>query len=159
MKNKTVKNETSLVDFSDSAKAIKETAKTLNTQVREVVSEVAEDLRENGSNLADKAMAPVKEAYNKVTERVNLENITKATERANDYTLKTADEIIDGVFENSEKWQGVAEKAINGGFKLASKQQEIVFGAMETLKAQIAKSSKRLKKTIYSNSAKPESKK
>ncbi|MEM6805305.1 MAG: hypothetical protein AAF696_28165 [Bacteroidota bacterium] len=159
MKNKTVKNENNAIDFSDSAKAIRETAKTINTQVREVVSEVTEDLKENGSNLADRAMAPVKEVYNKVTERVNLENITKATERANNYTLKTADEIIDGVFENSEKWQGVAEKAINGGFKLASKQQEIIFGAMETLKDQFAKSSKRLKKTIYNKPAKPVAKK
>ncbi|MEM8889153.1 MAG: hypothetical protein AAGD28_14325 [Bacteroidota bacterium] len=159
MKNKTVKNETSLIDFSDSAKVIRETAKSINTQVREVVSEVAEDLKENGSKLADRTMAPVKEAYNKATEKVNLETFTNATARANDYTLKTAEEIIDGVFENGEKWQGVAEKAINGGFKLASKQQEMVFGAMETIKGQISKSSKRLKKTLYNNSAKAEAKK
>ena len=153
MKNKTVKNETSLIDFSDSAKVIRETAKSINTQVREVVSEVADDLKENGSKIADRTMAPVKEAYNKATEKVNLETITNATERANDYTLKTAEQIIDGVLENGEKWQGVAEKAINGGFKLATKQQEIVFGAMETIKGQIAKSSKRLKKTLYTKSA------
>ncbi|MEL6252035.1 MAG: hypothetical protein AAFR87_08495 [Bacteroidota bacterium] len=159
MENKTVKNETKLIDFSDSAKVIRETAKSINTQVREVVSEVAEDLKENGTKLADRTMAPVKEAYNRATEKVNLETITDATERANDYTLKTAEQIIDGVLENGEKWQGVAEKAINGGFKLATKQQEMVFGAMETIKGQISKSSKRLKKTLYNNSAKAENKK
>lgn len=150
MKNKTVKNETSFVDFSDSAKAIKETAKTINVQVKEVVSEVAEDLKENGSNLANKTIAPVKGVYNKVTERVSRVSIADATEKANNYTLKTAEEMIDGAFSNAERWQGVAAKAINGGFRLASKQQEIVFGAMETIKDQVAKSSKRLKKTLYS---------
>lgn len=156
MANKTVNKETNLVDFSGSAEVIKKTAKSINTQVREVATEVSEELRENGSNLAEKAMAPIKEAYSKVTETVNLENIAEATKNANDYTIKTAEEIIDGVIENSAKWQDVAEKAINGGLKIAAKQQEMVFGTMETVKDQFTTSTKRLKNLVYSKPEKVE---
>ncbi len=153
MANKTVKKENGKFDFSDSAKAIRKTAKSINAQVKEVVSEIAEDLKENGTHLSNRTMAPVKKAYNKVSERVNLENLTKATKDVNDYTLKTAEEIIDGVMVSSEKWQGVAEKALKGGLKLAAKQQEMMFGTLETVKGQLANSSKRLKKLLYNKRA------
>lgn len=147
------------MDFSDSTEVIRKTAKSIDTQMREVVSEIAGDLKENGSNLANRAMAPVREAYTKVTDTINLENLTEATKTANDYTLKTTEEIIDGVMVNSEKWQGVAEKAIKGGLKMAAKQQDMVFGTVETLKGQLANSSKRLKKLIYNKPARTSVKK
>lgn len=152
MANKTANNT---FDFSDSTTAIRKTAKTINTQVQSTVSEIAEDLKENGNILADKAMEPVKKAYDKVSEQINWEylDVVKVTKKANTYVLDTAEEVVDGVLENSEKWQGVAEKAIKGGLKLAAKQQEMVFDTMDTLKGQLAKSSKRLQK-LLSNKAK-----
>ena len=152
MENNTVNKENNLVDFSGSEEAIKNTAKSMDTQMKEVVSEVSEELKENGTNLANKAMAPIKEAYSKVTEAINMENIAEATKNANDYTIKTAEEIIDSVIENSGKWQGVADKAINGGLKIAAKQQDMVFGTLETVKDQLTTSSKRLKNLVYSQS-------
>ena len=152
MANKIKKSASGMLDFSNSTNIIKKTAKSINAQVQEVVSEVAEDLKENGVTVADKAIAPVKKAYNKVTDNINWEylDLAKATKSVNDYALNTAEEIVDGVVVNGEKWQGVAEKAINGGLKMAAKQQETVFDTMETVKGQLATGSKRLQKLLSS---------
>ena len=152
MANKKVKKETRKFDFSDSANAIKKTAQTINSQVKEAAAEIAEDLKDNGAQLRTTAMAPVKKAYNKVTDKVNLNNLTKAAKSANDYTVKTAEEIVDGVMVNGEKWQGVAEKAVKGGLKLAAKQQEMMFGTLETVMGQLSQSSKRFKKLFAGKS-------
>lgn len=142
-------------DFSDSVKAIKDTAKTVNTQVKEVAEEVVEDLRENGAQLRTMAITPVKEAYNKaynvVTETVTLEKLTKATKEVNAYTLKTAEEIVDGALVNGEKWQGIATKAVKGGLKLAAKQQDIVFSTLETAKGQLSETVVRFRKLFSNN--------
>ena len=149
------KQDNSTFDFSDSTTAIRKTAKSINTQVQATVSEIADDLKENGAILADKAMEPVKKAYDKVSDRINWEylDVAKMTKKANTFVLDTAEEIVDGVAENGAKWQGVAEKAINGGLKMAAKQQDMMFDTMETVKGQLAKSSKRFQK-LLSNKAK-----
>ncbi len=152
---KTVKKAKNKFDFSDSVKAIKNTAKTVNKGVKETAEEVSEDLRENGGQLREVAVATVKKAYNKaydtVTETVTVENITQAAKAANEYTLKTADGLVDGAIANSEKWQGVATKAVKGSLKLAAKQQDIVFDTLETVKGQFADSAKRFKKLFSNN--------
>ncbi|NRB46157.1 MAG: hypothetical protein HRU41_00680 [Saprospiraceae bacterium] len=155
MANKKVNPKNEKFDFSDSVKAIREAAKTVNTQVREMTSEIVEDLKENGEQLRDRATAPVKEAYdkayNRVTETVNREKIAKAAKDVNEYALKTATEVVDGAIENSEKWQGVATKAVKGGLKLAAKQQDIVFNTLETVKGQLSESASRFKKLFSNN--------
>lgn len=155
MANKKANPKNEKFDFSDSVKAIRETADTVNNQVRQLTSEIVEDLKENGEQLRDRATAPVKKvyekAYNRVTETVNRESITKAAKNANDYALKTATEVVDGAIENSEKWQGVATKAVKGGLKLAAKQQEIVFNTLETVKGQLSESATRFKKLFSNN--------
>lgn len=152
---KSTEEITNKFDFSDSIKAIRNTAKTVNTQVKEVAEEVMEDLLDNGEQLRDMTVAPIKgfygKAFNKVTETVNLENITKTTKTINNYTLKTAEELVDGVIENGEKWQGVATKAVKGSLKLAAKQQEIVFNTLETVKGQLSESAIRLRKLFSNN--------
>lgn len=149
------KAKNSMFDFSDSTTAIRKTAKSINTQVQATVTEIAEDLKENSAVLADKAMEPVKKAYDKVSDQINWEylDVAKVTKKANTAVFNTAEEVVDGVLESSEKWQGVAEKAIKGGLKIAAKQQDMVFDTMEVLKGQLAKSSKRLQK-LLSNKAK-----
>ncbi|MEL6628683.1 MAG: hypothetical protein AAFQ92_24395 [Bacteroidota bacterium] len=151
MAKKTVKTANQKADFSDSTKAIKKSAKTINTQIQEVVGEVAEDLKDNATLVTKRAMAPVEKAYEKLNDRINWEylDLAKATKSVNDFTLKTAEGLVDGVAENGAKWQGVAEKAIKGGLKLTAKQQDIMFDTLETVKGQINKGSKRLKNLIY----------
>lgn len=151
---KATPNKNNKFDFSDSVKAIKETAKTVNSQVKEVAEEVVEDLRENGEQLKNMTVTPVKEMYNKaygiVSEKVNLENITKVTKEVNAYTLKTTEELVDGALANGEKLQGIATKAVKGGLKLAAKQQDIVFNTLETAKEQLTQSAIRFRK-LFSN--------
>ncbi|MEO0727233.1 MAG: hypothetical protein AAFZ63_21990 [Bacteroidota bacterium] len=154
MANKAKKNDKTRFDFSDSTTAIRKTAKSINAQVQETASEIAEDLKENGTQLADMAMEPVKKAYDKVADQINWEylDLAKATKKANNFVFDTTEEIVDGVLENGPKWQGVAEKAINGGLKLAAKQQDMMFDTLETVKGQFVKSSKRFRK-LLSNKA------
>ena len=142
-------------DFTDSVKAIKDTAKTVNTQVKEVAEEVAEDLRENREHLKDIAVNPLKKVYDKVSqnvaETVTMENLTKTTKSVNSYALKTAEEVVDGVFENGEKWHNIASKAVKGSLKLAAKQQTIMFDTLETVKGQLSQSVSRFKKLFSDN--------
>ena len=177
---KAVNKKTTKFDFSDSIKAIKGTAKTLNTQLKDVAVEVTDDLKVNGKQLKEvavEAVNPLMDVYEKastkvvemttdmtdrvmdmtgkvtdrVTETVNVENITKATKDVNAYTLKTADELVDGAIKNGEKWQGVANKAVKGSLKLAAKQQDIMFDNLETIKGQLTNTATRLKKLISNN--------
>ena len=156
MANKTVKKASgNKIDFSDSINAIKKTAKTVNTQVKEVADEVMEDLKENGTQLKEMTIDPVMEAYgkayDKVTETVNMDNLAKAAKNANNYALNTTEEIIDAAMTNGEKWQNVAAKAVKGSLKLASKQQEIIFDTLETVKGQLSQSAVRLRKLFSHN--------
>jgi len=147
---KSAKKANNKFDFSDSVKAIKQSAKTVNNKVKDVTEEVTEDIMENGTQLKEMAVATVKEAYNKayetVSETVTVDNITKATKNINDYTLKTAEEIVEGVIENGQKLQGITNKAVKGGLKLAAKQQDIIFDTLETVKGQFNDSAARFKK-------------
>ena len=153
---KTTKNT---FDFSDSINAFRDTAKTFNNQMKTTSDEVMEDLRENGNQLRSVAINRAKETYNKayqsvadvaesVTDKINVKTITKTTKEINDYTLNTAQELVDGAVVNGEKWQGVAQKAVKGGLKLAAKQQDIVFDTLESLKDQLSQSTKRFKKLV-----------
>lgn len=152
---KTAKKVTNKFDFSDSVKAIKTSAKNMNKEVKEVTEEVVEDLKENGGQLREVAVATVKKAYNNaydtVAETVSMKNIAKTTKSVNAYTLKTAEELVDGAIVNGEKWQGVATKAVKGSLKLAAKQQDIVFDTLETMKGQFAHTAKRFKKLVSNN--------
>ena len=152
---KTTAQADNKIDFSDSIKAITETAKNVNLQMREVAEEVAADLRDNGEQLREMAVAPVKEAYEKayeaVSEVADIDKLSNATKSANDYTLKTAEELVNGLAANGEKWQKVATKAVEGSLKLAAKQQDIVFGTLETVKGQMAQSVARFRKLFSNN--------
>jgi len=142
-------------DFSDSIDAIKKTAKTVNAQVKDVAEEMTEDIKDNGEQLKEVAVATVKKAYNKaydtITETVTIEKITKTTKNVNDYTLKTAEGLVDGAITHGGKWQGVANKAVKGSLKLAAKQQDIMFDTLETVKGQLTESAIRLKKLFSNN--------
>jgi hypothetical protein len=157
--NKSTKKVSNKFDFSDSIKAVKGTAKTVNNQVKDAAGEVIEDIRENGVQLREVAVSRAKNTYKKayksvtevtetVAENVSVNKIAEATKKVNQYTLKTAEELVEGAATNGEKWQGVAHKAVKGGLKLAAKQQDIVFDTLETIKGQFAHTAKRFKKLV-----------
>ena len=74
-----------------------------------------------------------------------LSAITEVVENVNNFVLETADDVVDATVKSAEQWQEVTAKAIKGGFKLADKQQDIVFTTLEKLKGQLTKSGKRFK--------------
>ncbi|MEM8908026.1 MAG: hypothetical protein AAGD05_09295 [Bacteroidota bacterium] len=139
------------VNFTESFNKIKDTAISVNSQVLDTAADVIDDLKVNGEQLRDVAVKNVKETINKVTETINMENVKETAKNINDYTLKTADEIVEGAIENGEKWQGIASKAVKGGLKLAAKQQDMMFTTLETVKDQMANSALRFKKLLKSN--------
>ena len=70
MANKTVKKDTKAeFDFSNSYKAIKNTVNTVNSQLKEVASDVREDLKENGAQLRERTIDPMMEVYDKAQRR------------------------------------------------------------------------------------------
>lgn len=62
-----------------------------------------------------------------------------------DATYKTTKSIAEGTITRGEQWTKVAEKAVDGGFKLATNQQKLVFDTLETVKADVMKNKDRIK--------------
>ena len=70
----------------------------------------------------------------------------KMIKNTNDFALTTTEGFVTESLNVVEQWQNVTKKAINGGFKLSSGQQDLMFEALETVKGQITHSKKRVKK-------------
>jgi len=80
-----------------------------------------------------------------------IETAKATAKNVNAYSLKTADEAIDGALKNGERWQKIATKAVNGGLKLAEKNQEMVFSTLEEVKGQLVVSAKRMRQLFSRN--------
>jgi len=72
-----------------------------------------------------------------------LKDVRNTVKSVNKFILDTTEEVLDATLERTEDWQLVGEKAIQGGIKVAAKQQDLVFDALEALKKQIKKGKKR----------------
>ena len=94
-----------------------------------------------------------KTSENNVTDRINkrMDQVREAAKNANDFVYKTSEEILEGTIDRSAEWQGVTEKAIKGGLKLAAKQQDIVFDSLEMVKDQFNYGRKRFKSLFGMN--------
>ncbi len=76
-----------------------------------------------------------------------LMNTTKNNvKNVNSIALQSTEELINESLTIAEQWQKVSTKAITSGFKLASNQQDIVFDALDTFKAQLMQGKKRFTK-------------
>lgn len=83
-----------------------------------------------------------KKVNNKYT--FSMKAIRNSVKSFNKFMLDTTEEVIDESLVRIEDWQAVGQKAIQGGIKVAAKQQDLVFDALETAKKQIVKSKKRV---------------
>lgn len=142
---KKVNNTINNVDFSESFSKIKNTAFSVNNQVLETVGEVVDDIMVKGENFRYAATTKVKEVIENIDVNAGVKKVKKTAAAVNEYTLDTAEEIVEGVVKNSGEWQGIAEKAVNGGLKLAAKQQDIMFSTLETVKEQLVESGSRFR--------------
>ena len=91
----------------------------------------------------------------KVNERFNFENtierVKTTTSDVNNFALEATEDLVNEAIVRTEQWQNVATKAIDGCLKLASKQQDIVFDTLESLKGQFAHSRKRFSSLFSKN--------
>jgi len=146
------------VDFSDSYEQVTKTAKVLNKEVRHAFNEIASDLVENGKIIGKATVKEATKLTTKLNKAVSVKNIKKTTNNIkqasvefNDYTLTTAEDIVDGALATGEKWQAVTSKAIKGSLKLAAKQQNIMFDTLEAVKGQFSNNVDRVKKFFSKN--------
>lgn len=79
----------------------------------------------------------------KSNKRFSLKNLRNSVKSINKFILDTTEEVLDETLDRAEDWQLVGEKAIKGGIKIAAKQQDLVFDALETVKKQVTQGKKR----------------
>lgn len=108
---------------------IKESVKSVNEEVSKTTSEIFEDVK------------------GKMKTTMNFD-LKKTVKEVNDFTLETAETIVEGAIVNGEKWQDLTHKAIKGSLKIAENQQNMVFDALEEVKNQMNKSKSRIKKLV-----------
>ena len=139
------------INTKNSINKIKATAEKVNNQIQEAASEIFEDVKASGKEMQANAAKMAKEAIENidVTERVAA--VKKAVKNANNYTLETAEEMVDGMIVNGEKWQNVAAKAVKSGLKLAERQQEMMFSTLEAVKGQLGNGALRLRNIFKNN--------
>jgi len=83
-----------------------------------------------------------KKANNKYT--FTLKGIRNSVKNINKFFLDTTEDVLEETIERAEDWQMVGQKAINSGIKIAAKQQDLMFDALEVAKKQIIKSKNRV---------------
>ncbi len=143
------------VEMNETFNKVKDTAVKVNTQVLEAATEVMDDMRENGKYWVETATQKVKDTVNDfdmadvATATVNTAKETAKT--ANKVALDSAEDLVDVAFENGKKLQSITAKAIDGGFKIAAKQQDIVFTTLETVKGQFTKNASRFRDLFKAN--------
>jgi len=139
------------VDFDDSVKTIKTTADNVNVELKNVATEVIDVVLASGKQVAATATKAVKDTVELIDVEAGIETAKATAKNVNAYSLKTADEAIDGALKNGERWQKIATKAVNGGLKLAEKNQEMVFSTLEEVKGQLVVSAKRMRQLFSRN--------
>lgn len=88
-------------------------------------------------------------ANNKTNKTAKTTFVEAAKERIvmfNKFVIDTTEEVVDMGIKRTAEWQGVAEKAIQGGLKVSAKQQDLVFDALESVKGQVVNGKKHMTK-------------
>ena len=143
------------VEMAETFNKVKDTTVKVNTQVLETATEVMDDMRENGKYWVETATQKVKTTVNDFdmadVATATLNTAKETAKVANKVALESAEDIVDVAFENGKKLQSITAKAIDGGFKIAAKQQDIVFTTLETVKGQFIKNASRFRGLFKSN--------
>ena len=158
MAKKSVKkasNKVTKVEMTETFNKVKNTAVKVNTQVIETATDVMDDMKENGKYWVETASKKVKDTVNNF-DVAELATATVKTAKAtakttNKVALESADDLVDVALDNGKKLQNLTAKAIDGGFKIAAKQQDIVFTTLETVKGQLTKNASRLRDLFKAN--------
>lgn len=141
-KNKTAPK----AELNDSLEQVKDSAAKASKQLTETATKVVKDIYNNGEKWVEETSQNVKETVSKVNFDNGYNAVKDIAAKANKYAAQTAEELVDGAIKSGEQWTNITSKAIKGGLKLASKQQDIVFTTLENVKEQLVASTKRTKK-------------
>ena len=148
---KTVKEAGKKIDINNSIEMIRKTTISVNDQVWKTAEVVMEDVTASGKEMVSVAAKTAKEAIENIDLTEQLDTVKTTAKKINKTALETADEVVEGVFTNGEKWQNVAAKAVKGGIHLAGRQQEIVFDTLDAVKGQFNISVNRFRKLFGNN--------
>ena len=77
-----------------------------------------------------------------------IKTTKKVVANANDFALDTTETVVIEGIEITSQWQTVTEKAIKGGLKLASAQQDLVFDLLTSVKKQYKDGKKKFTKLV-----------
>lgn len=147
MATKKIKVEvtTADIDFSNSVNKIKSTAKTVNTEVVDTAIEVLEDLRTNGEKIRVAATASVNAAIENLTIDNGVKFVKTTAKNINEYSLETAEEVIDATVKGTKGWQALFAKSMKEGVDLFGKSQDLTLTTLEGLKKRYSNRNFRLK--------------
>lgn len=132
-------------ELNDSLEQVKDSAAKASKQLTETATKVVKDIYNNGEKWVEETSQNVKETVAKVNFDNGYNAVKDIAAKANKYAAQTAEELVDGAIKSGEQWTNITSKAIKGGLKLASKQQDIVFTTLENVKEQLVTSTKRTK--------------
>jgi dGTP triphosphohydrolase len=145
---KSVKEVSDKLHVKENVSKIKATAKKVNNQIKATATELFEDVKTNAKEMQANANKMAIEAIENVNVTERVATLKKTAKNANEFALETAEELVEGFAVNGEKWQGIANKAVKNGLKLAVRQQDIMFSTLETVKGQLMNSANRFKNII-----------
>ncbi|MEO1437769.1 MAG: hypothetical protein AAFV80_19675, partial [Bacteroidota bacterium] len=120
-----------------------DTANSVNKQVLDTTAEILNDVLQSGAAISEKITETVKGGIK--FEGVSLK---KVAGNINDFVYTTSEEFAENAVKTAEKWQGLGEKTLKSGLKMAAKQQDVVFDALETVKFQLGKGVDRFSKLV-----------
>ncbi len=80
-----------------------------------------------------------------------IKRVKTTTKDVNQFAIEATEDIVNEAITRTEQWQGIATKAIDGGLKLVSNQQDIVFDTLESLKGQFLHGRKRFSTLVSKN--------
>ncbi len=130
------KEEVTTIDFSNSIEKIKESAKTVNSEVVDTTIEVLEDLRTNGARIRTVATTKVKEAIDNLTIDNSMKFVKNTAKNIHNYNIETAEEVIDLAMKGGKEWQLFLAKSLKNGVHFFGQQQDITLTTLEDLKKQ-----------------------
>ncbi len=110
---KEVKEMTDTVSLTESVNKVKATAETVNTQIKETASVIADNIMEMGQDIKEVATKSVKEVAEKVDFTQSVEKAKATAKKVNTEIMETATEIVSDIKEVTTKMAKEAMENIN----------------------------------------------
>lgn len=98
-----VKTIAETVDFTDSVNKVKETAKTVNSEIKEAVTEIVKDLKEVSQDVTSVATKSIKEAGKKVDFSDSVKTVKAAASVVNKQLKETATVVVADIKESRKE--------------------------------------------------------